>query len=94
MYKQLMLTIVLCILSVVSGQAQDLVTLDPEVDAIITRLQQTPGFINFTTERVKTIYTRGLALGKRPQVFTKMGDSDTDQGAFLRPLGMGAHPGY
>jgi hypothetical protein len=94
MVKRLVLAFMLCVFYTVIGRAQGNTASDAEIDRIVARLQQTPTFINFTTENVKTIYARGKALGMRPQVFTRMGDSDSDQGAFLRPLGMGPHPGY
>jgi len=95
MWKHLVLSFLLCALAVVTVSAQRLTpTPDPEIDTILGRLQQTPVFSNFSTDAVKSIYARGQELGNRPQVFTKLGDSDTMQGAFLRPMGMGPRPGY
>lgn len=92
MSTRLLFSLLLCALSFGVGSAQNAAS-DPEIAAIVTRLQQTPTFFNFTTESVRVIYARGQAMGNRSQVFTKMGDSDTTQGAFLRPMGDGPHPG-
>jgi hypothetical protein len=94
MYKRLLLTLLLCAFTAVIGSSQDMMVIpDAQIQAIRARLQETPVFYNFITESVRVIYARGQAMGNRPQVFTKMGDSDTTQGAFLHPMGLGPHPG-
>lgn len=95
MLKRLFILLLLCLLGTGFVSSQDTSpTPDPELDAALQRLHETPVFINFTTETVKEIYARGLEFGNRPQVFTKIGDSDTTQGGFLRPMGMGSYPGF
>jgi hypothetical protein len=94
MQIRFLLMLLLCALGTVIGQSQDVTPVAPDVEAITARLQQTPVFNNFTSDRVREIYAQGQILGNRPQVFTKLGDSDTAQGAFLRPMGMGSHPGF
>ena len=94
MGKRLGLLLLLCAISVVIVFSQESAApSEANMQAIIDRLQQTPVFYNFTTESVRVIYARGQAMGNRSQVFTKMGDSDTTQGAFLRTMGDGPHPG-
>lgn len=89
MLKRLSPVILLCILVVITTSAQD----EDEMQTLLVRLDSTPTFSNFTTESVRVIYARGQVIGNRSQVFTKMGDSDTTQGAFLRPMGEGPSPG-
>lgn len=44
-------------------------------------------FISGVTDNVKEIFNQGLALGNRPNVFSKVGDSITYTNAFLYPIG-------
>ena len=97
MLKRLLLVVFLWTLGIGIVSSQDVTaTPIPEADiaSAAQRLNETPVFLNFTTETVKEIYARGHTLGNRPQVFTKIGDSDTTQGGFLRPIGMGPYPGF
>jgi hypothetical protein len=65
---------------------------DPEILAMIERLLATPVLYNMDTQAVKDIYARGLELGNRPDVFTKIGDSNTTSGDFLQPMGLESPP--
>jgi hypothetical protein len=62
---------------------------DDDLRARIDRLEATPALINLDTGVLREIHARGLELGIRADVFTRVGDSDTTSGDFLRPLGMG-----
>lgn len=44
-------------------------------------------YITGISEHVREIFSRGLALGNRPNVFSKVGDSITYTDAFLYPIG-------
>jgi hypothetical protein len=95
MLKRLVFALFLCALGTILVSSQDAAAApDADLDAALKHLNETPALFNFTTDTVKTIYARGLVLGNRPQVFTKIGDSDTTQGGFLRPIGMGPYPGF
>lgn len=98
MLKRFVIVLLLCafgtVLVLSQENAPDSSNPDPGLDAALQRLNETPVFFNFTTQAVKEIYARGLGLGNRSQVFTKIGDSDTTQGGFLRPIGMGSYPGF
>jgi hypothetical protein len=61
---------------------------NPDTEAIIERLQSTAIFYNMTTQTVRTIFQHGQAVGNRPDVFTKIGDSNTTSGDFLYPMGL------
>lgn len=52
----------------------------------VMRLAETPIFHNFDSRRVHTIFARGQLLGRRHDVFIKVGDSNTTSGDFLRPF--------
>jgi uncharacterized protein YraI len=64
-------------------------TQDDHLRAMIDRLEATPALINLDTGALHDIHARGLELGIRADVFTRVGDSDTTSGDFLRPIGMG-----
>lgn len=54
--------------------------------------QDTPDFVTFgakVSAHVRAIYRHGLAVGNRPDVFAKVGDSNTATGAFLGDIGCG-----
>jgi hypothetical protein len=59
---------------------------DPEVQAMIERLLDTPVLYNVDTQAVKDIFQRGHELGNRADIFTKIGDSNTTSGDFLQPI--------
>jgi hypothetical protein len=40
------------------------------------------------TEQVQSIFQQGQALGNRPDIFIKIGDSNTANGDFFRPFGL------
>lgn len=61
---------------------------NPDTEAIIKRLQSTPIFYNLSTQTVRAIFQHGQILGNRPDVFTKIGDSNTTSGDFLYPMGL------
>lgn len=70
---------------------QFVLPLDEPSDAVmekLTRLHNAPIFMNFDTEAVYDTFQQGQALNNRAQVFTKVGDSNSTSGDFLRPLGM------
>jgi hypothetical protein len=47
------------------------------------------GVISNITPHAREIYIKGVGLGNRPDVFSKVGDSITASEKFLRPLGIG-----
>jgi hypothetical protein len=61
---------------------------NPDTQATIERLLSTPIFYNFDTQAVHDIFQHGQTLGKRADVFTKVGDSNTTSGDFLYPMGL------
>lgn len=61
---------------------------NPETQATIERLLSTPIFHNFDTQAVEDIFQYGQSIGKRANVFTKVGDSNTTSGDFLYPIGL------
>lgn len=67
---------------------QSALTDDPEILAIIERLEATPFFLNITTDAVYEIFEHGQQLGNRADVFTMVGDSNTTNGDFMRPIGL------
>jgi hypothetical protein len=69
-------------------QEEPPLTDDPELQAIIERLRATPHLTNLDTGTVAETFQRGQELGKRADVFTKVGDSDTTSGDFLQPFGI------
>lgn len=52
------------------------------------RLRDTPIFLNMDTAEVREIFEEGQVLGNRADVFTTVGDSNTTNGDFLRPIGL------
>lgn len=66
----------------------DAETVTDELRPFVERLMRVPLFVNFTDERVGAIITSGREQGRRPDVFTRVGDSDTTSGDYLRPIGM------
>ncbi len=61
-----------------------------DIPAMEQRLKDTPIFQNLDTERVRAIFQQGQSDGNRANVFTTVGDSNTTNGDFLQPIGMGA----
>ncbi|MFN8450517.1 MAG: SGNH/GDSL hydrolase family protein [Anaerolineae bacterium] len=61
-----------------------------DVHAMERRLRETPLFSNFDSPRVRAIFGAGQGMGNRADVFTTVGDSNTTNGDFLQPIGMGA----
>ncbi len=61
-----------------------------DVPAMERRLYETPILSNLATERVRQIFAYGQTLGRRANVFTTIGDSNTTNGDFLQPIGMDA----
>jgi hypothetical protein len=59
-----------------------------ETAAKIERLMAVPLLYNMDTEQVQAIFQRGQELGNRPDVFIKIGDSNTANGDFFRPFGL------
>jgi hypothetical protein len=51
-------------------------------------------YISGVSDHVREIFNQGLALGNRPNVFSKVGDSITTTGAFLFPIGRGNYSLY
>jgi hypothetical protein len=60
----------------------------PETAAKLQRLLALPLVYNTDTEQVRAIYAQGQEMGNRPDVFIKIGDSNTANGDFFRPFGM------
>ena len=54
------------------------------------RLYEMPILHNMNTARVREIFTYGQRIGNRAHVFTTVGDSNTTNGDFLQPIGIGA----
>lgn len=61
---------------------------DPELQTLAARVISIPILYNLQTDVVRNTFERGQTLGNRPDVFTRVGDSDTTSGGFLRPIGM------
>lgn len=66
--------------------AQDTAALSRE--EMEQRLRDTPVFLNMDTPAVEAIFAAGQAMGNRADVFTTVGDSNTTNGDFLRPIGL------
>ena len=58
------------------------------VEALEAYLSSVPVFSHFDSPRLAEIHAAGLALGNRANVFTTVGDSNTTNGDFLRPMGL------
>src|SRR5688572_8534100 len=86
-FSLMVLVLLAALVPELRGQ-QSALTDDTELLAIIERLEATPIFTNMTTDQVYDIFERGQALGNRADVFTTVGDSNTTNGDFMRPLGM------
>lgn len=61
-----------------------------DVPAMERRLYETPILHNMNTDRAREIFVYGQSIGNRANVFTTVGDSNTTNGDFLQPIGMGA----
>ncbi len=87
-----LLVIVVCAggLLLARGSAAQEATTAPEqtVAAMEAFLRSVPVFSRFDSPRLPEILAAGLALGNRANVFTTVGDSNTSNGDFLRPMGM------
>src|SRR5215207_8980121 len=86
-FSLIVLVLLVALVPELSGQ-QSALTDAPELLAIIERLEATPIFTNMTTDQVYDIFERGQTLGNRTDVFTTVGDSNTTNGDFMRPIGM------
>jgi hypothetical protein len=51
----------------------------------------TSAFSAGVTRNIQSIYRRGLAMGNRPDVFSKVGDSITASSSYLKPIGDGSY---
>ena len=60
-----------------------------DIPAMEQRLQTTPILANLTADRVRWIFERGRDFGAQPRIFTTIGDSNTTNGDFMQPIGMG-----
>ena len=60
-----------------------------DIPAMEHRLQTTPILANLTADRVRWIFERGRDFGAQARIFTTIGDSNTTNGDFLQPIGMG-----
>ncbi|MCC6805441.1 MAG: SGNH/GDSL hydrolase family protein [Anaerolineae bacterium] len=61
-----------------------------DVPAMERRLREIPILWNFDSPRLGAIFAAGQGMGSRANVFTTVGDSNTTNGDFLQPIGMGA----
>lgn len=61
---------------------------DLSIEEMEQRLRDTPVFMNMDTPEAADIFAAGQDLGNRADVFTTVGDSNTTNGDFLRPLGL------
>jgi hypothetical protein len=61
-----------------------------DIPSMERRLYDTPIFGNIATDRARQIFAAGQGMGNRADVFTTIGDSNTTNGDFLQPIGMGA----
>lgn len=61
-----------------------------DVPAMEHRLREISILSNFDSARVRSIFGAGQGMGNRADVFTTVGDSNTTNGDFLQPIGMGA----
>src|SRR5215218_9447499 len=87
-FSQILLIVTVALIAGRTYSQQSTLTDDPELLAIIQRLEATPIFTNLTSEQVYSVFEHGQALGNRADVFTTVGDSNTTNGDFMRPLGM------
>lgn len=62
------------------------------VEEMEARLSDTPIFLNMDTDAVEEIFEAGQVNGNHPNVFTTVGDSNTTNGDFLRPIGLSNSP--
>jgi hypothetical protein len=79
------------VLEALNGESTPPTTDDVALLDIIARLEATPLLHNLDTEAVQAIRARGREVGKRADVFTMIGDSNTTNGDFMRPLGLDAN---
>jgi hypothetical protein len=63
-------------------------TYSEDVAAKIEALATIPLLYNMETEELDTIFAHGQEIGNRSDVFIKIGDSNTANGDFFRPMGM------
>ena len=68
----------------IAGQAPQ----EPEIQTMEQRLMETPVFTNMDSPEVHEIFAIGQGAGNRADVFTTVGDSNTTNGDFLRPIGL------
>ena len=59
------------------------------VDAPVAAPDTTSAYLSGVTSHARQIFLSGLALGNRADVFSKVGDSNTDNPAFLTPFDQG-----
>ena len=60
-------------------------------DGAVSQLTVSYPFISGITDHAREIFLRGQALGNRPNVFSKIGDSITESAVFLNPIGNKAY---
>lgn len=58
------------------------------VEEMEARLLETPIFVNMDSETAAEIFAAGQGMGNHADVFTTVGDSNTTNGDFLRPIGL------
>lgn len=63
-------------------------TTDGDLLPFIERLMNVPLLYNFDSEAIADVLAAGREQGRRLGVFTRVGDSDTTSGDYLRPIGM------
>lgn len=89
--RQLAPICVCLIMSNIAGSAQHGAE-SMTIEAIETRLSNTPIFTNMDTAEIQQIFEVGQGIGNRPNIFTTVGDSNTTNGDFLRPIGLSGSP--
>jgi hypothetical protein len=77
---------VVLLVAVISAYTQEIE--DRTIEEMEQRLLETPIFNNINTDQVRAIFEMGQQLGNRSDVFTTVGDSNTTNGDFLRPIGL------
>ncbi|MGB1286350.1 MAG: hypothetical protein ACPG7F_07455, partial [Aggregatilineales bacterium] len=63
-------------------------TMDADLLLKMQRLYEAPVFMNMQSDTLDEVFLEGQSQGMRAAMFTRVGDSDTTTGGFLRPIGI------